>query len=207
MKKAPLMVLVMVALFVDGVQAAMSAGVFVLSAFPGTFAGAAAGCAMGSAVGGSLGCDIGGFLLGIVGSIPLINGVLATVTLPVGVILGFVISACLSMTIGAGLITLLMFSGMFYPKFLLPGGVAELIPGFNLIPTWTAITILSVLQKNKEKGGVVGTVASVATGNKVTAVASVAGARPRTPPPGRAMDGIQPAANDNNLPGAQRYAA
>jgi hypothetical protein len=141
--------LITLALLIDGMQAAFSAGVLILSAFPGTFGGAAAGCVAGNAVAGSIGCDIGGFLLGLVGSIPLINGLLSTVTMPVGAILGFAISACLSLTFGAGLITLLIFTGMFYPKYL-SGGIAELIPGINCIPFWTALTISSVMRKSAD---------------------------------------------------------
>jgi hypothetical protein len=193
--------LIMLALLIDGIQAGMSAAIFILSAFPGTFGGAAAGCAAGNAVAGQVGCSIGGFLLGLVGSIPLINGVLATVTMPVGVILGFAISVCLSLTLGAGLIMLLIIYGMFYPKYLMPGGISELIPGFDLIPGWTALTILCVLRKIRdEKTAQLKTAASVVL---------VEPASENLEQAARAVDGIRApaAADDNNAQASQRYAA
>ncbi len=138
--------LIILALFIDGIQAGLSAAVFILTAFPGTIGGAAAGCAAGAAVAGDIGCSFGGFLLGLLGSIPLINGALAVATMPVGVILGFAISICVSMTFGAGLVMLLILTGMFYPKYL-SGGITELIPGVNCMPFWTALTLASVIRK------------------------------------------------------------
>ena len=35
----------------------------------------------------------------------------------------------------------------FYPKYFLPGGITELIPGIDCLPLWTAITIASVIKK------------------------------------------------------------
>ncbi len=142
---------IVIALFIDGVQAAVSATLILIAAFPGTIGGAAAGCAAGNAVAGGVGCEIGGFLLGLLGSIPIINGGLALIAEPIGLVLGFAISICLSATLGFGLIMLLVFNGMFYPKYVYSGGIAELIPGFDLIPGWTAMTILSVIKKNKEE--------------------------------------------------------
>jgi hypothetical protein len=193
--------LIMLALFIDGIQAGMSAAIFILSAFPGTFGGAAAGCAAGNAVAGEIGCSIGGFLLGLVGSVPLINGVLATVTMPVGIILGFAISVCLSLTLGAGLIMLLIIYGMFYPKYLMPGGISELIPGFDLVPGWTALTILCVLRKVKDEKAaqLKASLSTVITEPLPEAADQVA----------RIVDGIRApiAANDNNAQVSQRYAA
>lgn len=152
--------LIMLALFIDGVQGAVSASLAIIAAFPGTVGGAAAGCAAGSAFLGSWACGVGGLVFGLLGSV---LDVAAPITEPIGLVIGFAVSICLSMTLGAGLIMLLILSGMYYPKFMLPGGVAELIPGFDLIPSWTAMTILCVLQKNKEEGGLLGTAAGVAT--------------------------------------------
>ena len=173
--------LIMVALFIDGLQAAISAALAIVAAFPGTVGGAAAGCAAGASVAGSLGCALGGFIVGILGSA---LDVAAPFTEPIGIMLGFAISVCLSFTLGAGLIMLLILAGMYYPKFMLGGGVAELIPGFDIIPGWTAMTILCVLKKSKEQGGVIGTVASMATAAASPSVSNIAGAA-------RAMDGIK----------------
>jgi hypothetical protein len=206
MKSAALIVF---ALFIDGAQAALSAGLFVISAFPGTFGGGALGCAGGAAVAGDIGCAIGGFLLGVFGSIPLINGALAVVTVPVGVMLGFAVSICLAVTLGAGLITLLIFNGMFYPKYLLPGGISEFIPGVSLIPAWTAIVIFSALQKNKdEKLALLEQAARPEAGSENSSV------RMQTNiPPKNSIDGIvryeKPSvpANENTRAERPRYAA
>jgi hypothetical protein len=172
---------IMLALFIDGIQAAVSASLALIAAFPGTVGGAAAGCAVGNGFFGSWGCTIGGFIFGLLGTS---LDVLAPVTEPIGLAIGFAVSICLSMTFGAGLIMLLLLNGMYYPKFLLPGGIAELIPGFDLIPSWTAMTILCVLQKSKEESGLLGGVASVAAAAASPTPASISNAV-------RTVDGIR----------------
>ncbi len=156
-------ILVLFALFIDGIQAALSGAILVITAFPGTFFGAAAGCVVGKSLLGEFGCSVGGFILGVLGSIPFVNGVLDVATVPIGLMLGFVFSICISCTLGVGLVTLLMFNNMFYPKYLLPGGITEILPGFGMLPTWTAITILSSIEHSKTQGGFIGTAATAAT--------------------------------------------
>lgn len=141
-------ILVPFGLFIDGIQAALSAGILAISMFPGTFAGGALGCIAGQQIAGDVGCGIGGFILGIAGSAA---NVIGPVTAPIGVMIGFALSICVALTLGSGFITLLIFSGMFYPKYVLPGGIGELIPGVSLIPAWTAIAIFSAVQKNKDE--------------------------------------------------------
>ncbi len=132
---------------------------------------------------------------GIFGALSLVPFI-GTAIEPVGIMVGFVIGTCLSATVGAGVIALLIFNGMFYPKYLLPGGINELIPGLNILPTWTAITVASVLRKNKEERE-----------KQELSTAEV------QPPPvleqPRSMDGIQPptAANANYAQQPKRYAA
>lgn len=141
------------------------------------------------------------FALGLIPFIGVVVG-------PIGIVLGFVISTCLSLVAGAALVTLLLLNGMFYPRFLLPGGITELIPGLNLLPTWTTVAILSVIQKNKEEGGKVGTAAGIATAIAKPSVQNVAKIAPTPRMPSR-VDGIQPpqAANNNDMPQVQSYAA
>lgn len=138
------------------------------------------------------------------GVIPFVGVVVG----PLGIVVGFVISTCLSLVMGAALVTLLLLNGMFYPRFLLPGGITELIPALNLLPTWTTVTILSIIQKNKEEGGKVGAAASIVTAIAKPSVQNVANAAPTPRLPSR-VDGIQPpqAANNNYAPQPQRYAA
>ncbi len=132
------------ALFIDGLQAAVAWGLATIAAFPGT----ATGCAVGAAAAGKVGC----LVLGLLGSLPIINGTLATVTIPIGIMLGLAISFCISATFGVALITLLAMDGMFYPKYILGGSVTELVPGINSIPAWSAMTVLCLLKKKKAEG-------------------------------------------------------
>lgn len=166
--------LIMFALIIDGLQALIGLGVSVIAAFPGTVGGAAAGCVAGQQVAGSLGCSIGGTLLGILGSVLPINGLLAPATIPIGLAIGFTIDVCLSLTLGAGLIFILFMFGMFYPKYVWSGGIAEFLPGFDILPGWTALVVFSILEKSKQEGGVLGTVAGVATLAASPTVANIA---------------------------------
>jgi hypothetical protein len=155
--------LIMFALIIDGLQALIGLGVSVIAAFPGTVGGAVGGCVAGQQVAGSLGCSIGGFVLGILGTVLPINGLLTPATIPLGMAIGFTIDVCLSLTLGSGLIFVLFMFGMFYPKYVWSGSIAEFLPGFDILPGWTAMVVLSILEKSKEERGVLGTVAGVAT--------------------------------------------
>lgn len=162
-------ILIVVALFIDGLQAAMSLMFFVLGA-----------------------------------SLTLIPfaGVAGA---PIGVGLGVAINFCLSATLGTGLIMLLIFNKMFYPRYVLPGGITEIFPGFSLVPTWTAIVILSILRKKKEE-------LTHAAPQAVSKTVTTTIQRPADTPeiPARQVDGIQaPTANNDNtrVPLTKRYAA
>lgn len=227
MKGMPLIVF---ALFLDGLQALISlslAGVFSATAMASPVVVGASGAVLGCVVGGLGGLVIAvvtsetvvgffgglaitasscagvGTLLWGVGS--AVGGAVGTALVPMGIIFGFAVDICLSATMGAGLIMLLIFNGMFYPKVLLPGGISEIIPGFGLLPTWTAITIFSLLRKKKEEGGggIVGAAAGVASAVAAPSASSIAGAVQGVAAavPQRPVDGIQPpaAANDNNI--------
>jgi len=142
--------LVLVALFIDGMQAAISWGIAVIAAFPGTIGGTAIGCAGGSEVAGEIGCWAGGGILGFLGSIPLINGALATVTIPLGIVIGLAINMTLSLVLGGALVFLLMLWGL-NPLQKLWWSGAELIPGINNVPCWTFFTISCIWAKNNNK--------------------------------------------------------
>lgn len=107
---------------------------------------------------------------------------------PVGVGLGMAINLCLSATLGAGLIMLLMFNRMFYPKYILPGGISEIFPGFSILPTWTAITVLSILQKKKDEIAHAA-MQSVAQPTQQSKMNAQVAATPEVPQ--RPVDGIQ----------------
>lgn len=222
--------LIVAALFLDGLQALISlslSGVFTVAGFAAPVAGGAAGGGLGCLIGGTIGIitaiatsETGvGFFAGLgiaaaactaaggvgVGIGSAAGTAVGGALLPLGVIIGFAVSICLSATMGAGLIMLLIFNKMFYPKYLLPGGVSEIIPGFGLLPTWTAITILSLLRKKKEEGGggIVGAAAGVVSAVSAPSASSIVGAAQGVAAavPQRPVDGIQPpvAANDNNI--------
>jgi len=174
--------LILPALFIDGIQAAITASLTLITAFPGTVGGAAVGCLLGNNFFGSLGCSIGGFVLGLLGSV---GDVLAPLTEPVGLMLAFAINLCLSATLGSGLIMLLIICGMYYPRYLLPGGISEIIPGLDIFPGWTALTILCVLRKIKdEKGGIAGAAAAMVTAAAAPSAESITQTA-------RAVDGIR----------------
>jgi hypothetical protein len=142
--------LILLALFIDGLQAAISLGISVVAAYPGTIGGATTGCIAGEQIAGSFGCWAGGIVVGTFGT--LLNPLLATVTIPVGIALSFAITTCISIVVGWGfLVPLLFFSGI-KPQRKLPWGLGEMIPGINNIPFWTFLTISSLWADATKKG-------------------------------------------------------
>ncbi len=155
--------LIIFALCIDGLQALIGLGISIIAAFPGTVGGAAAGCVGAQyIVAGKISCAVGGFVLGIIGSFPIINGALATVTVPLGMAVAFTIDICLSLTLGSGLIMALIFCGMFHPKYIWSGSIVEFLPCFDILPGWTAMVVLSIMETSKQKGGALGAAAGVA---------------------------------------------
>lgn len=142
--------LIIFGLFIDGLQASISIAIAAIAAFPPA-TGAGVGCAAAGYFLGKIGCLIGGTALGLLSSIPFVSVAIASVTVPIGIALGFAINVCLSLTLGAGLVTFLWFNGMLYPKYLL-NGIGEVMPGLNNIPFWTALVVLCLLRKNAEEG-------------------------------------------------------
>ncbi len=84
--------------------------------------------------------------------IPFIGVAISATSGPIGVVLGTVVSICISITMGGGLIAALALNGMFYPSKLIPA-FAELIPGLNNGPLWTVVVMRSMMQKYKEEHG------------------------------------------------------
>lgn len=109
------MPIIVLALFLDGLQAGISL------AFTGIFAS--------------------------LGVIPVIG----TGLFPLGIALGFVVSTCLSLTLGVGLGVVMKHADIFYPKYFIPGSIGEIIPGISVIPAWTSIVIASILRKNRDE--------------------------------------------------------
>ena len=111
------MPLILLALFIDGLQALLSVGFF------------------------TMGAGISAATLGAA----------AVVAVPVGIGLGFLTDVCVSVTFGAGLLFLLKYNDMFYPAYAFGGGLGELIPGLDILPGWTAMTVLSAIRKSREE--------------------------------------------------------
>ena len=153
------------AIAIDFFQAVISAGLFIIAAFPGTTAGTAAGCYIGQHIAGSWGCWAVGALLGAIGTW---GNVVAPATIPIGVMLGFAVNICISATFGLGLIILLWQFDMLYLPYVFSGGIMEFIPGIDDLPGWTTMTILCVVKKMAEDkamaGNAAGTFASFALG-------------------------------------------
>lgn len=143
------MFLLIFAIMIDALQWFVSAALSVVMMFPGTTIGAATGCLVGSKT--IIGCKAGAFMLGIIGSIPVVNGVVATFTEPVGIALGFVVSFCISASFGTLLVLGLMYCKMFYPKQFFFATGAEMIPGINLLPAWSALVVRAWLKKNAQE--------------------------------------------------------
>ncbi|HVU80119.1 MAG TPA: hypothetical protein VHD37_02020 [Candidatus Paceibacterota bacterium] len=159
--------LILLALFIDGLQAGISMLIALIAAVPGTALGAAGGALAGSWLCGWMGSTasaicgtVGGFVLGFAGT--WLDPALAVVSEPIGIAIGFAINICLSVTLGA---FLLMVMFVFLRKIYVTNlffGLGELIPGINNIPFWTAFVVISLVKKSKEDGSALGAVAAAA---------------------------------------------
>jgi len=81
---------------------------------------------------------------------------------PLGIGIGMAVDMCIGITMGSGLILALIMCGMFHPKYIWGGSIIKIIPGINVIPGWTGTVILSIIETNKQKGGLLGAAAGVA---------------------------------------------
>lgn len=138
-------IFILIALFIDGLQAAISWGIATIAAFPATTAGGVAGCWAGNQIAGQIGCWVGGGVLGLLGSTG--NVLVAPATIPVGIAIGFAVNVCLSIVLGwAFLVPLMMLFGVnvSWKRAVLGGG--EMVPGLNNIPFWTAFVAVSLWQ-------------------------------------------------------------
>ena len=140
------LLLLLLAVCIDALQFLISVGLFVFALFPGTTTGALTGCVVGSYVMGS--CKVGALVLGILGSFLNVS---AVALVPIGILMAIILSVAFSVTFGAALILLLIFTRMFYPGVIVATVTAELLPGVNLLPTWTGLVARSIYNKRKEE--------------------------------------------------------
>ncbi len=112
------------------------------------------GALTGAAV-GALSCwnSSGGVISGIIDAVKCgaaggtMGATLSAVGIPLGAGMGMAADFCISVTFGTMLVLALWNFGMFYPKYILSGGLFEMVPGFDALPGWTAMTIACVLRK------------------------------------------------------------
>lgn len=144
---------IVLALFIDGLQAMVSLAFAVIGANLGTVGGATAGAGAANWFCPSFATSaciwVGGFVGGVAGT--SLNPALAAVGVPLGIALGFAVNFTLSVTLGTGLVMLLAFSGMFHPARVIPAYLGEIIPGLNNIPAWTGLVLYSLYKKSKEE--------------------------------------------------------
>jgi hypothetical protein len=179
---------ILIALLIDGLQFFLDLAFTAIGAVSGTLGGAAAGayvCSPAGATVQSLCAAAGGFL----GTFT--NPALAAIMVPLCAFLGFVIGVVISLTIGSGLIFLLAYNGMYYPKPMGIGFITEIMPGFDMLPGWTTMVVICVF---KDAGlsaqgvlgfaGSVGSVMQQKAGNaqqEAPAVCKTTRNRPKTP--------------------------
>ena len=101
------------------------------------------------------GVEVGMAGIGVAPSvIPVIGVVIAGVTEPIGILMGIAASWSINITMGAGLLMLLAYNGMFGPaywRYITPGFIGETIPGINSLPFWVVIVILCIMKKTSEE--------------------------------------------------------
>ena len=85
--------------------------------------------------------------------IPVVGWFVGPAVQSVGLVLGMVISMCLSITMGGALMVALALNGMFYWSKLIPA-FAELIPGINNGPVWTIVVVRCMMKNYKDEHGV-----------------------------------------------------
>jgi len=114
-----------------------------------------------------------GFIV-VAGAVPIVGPIIGAIATPVGIILGFVISVTLSLTLGGIVVFLLKWQGMLYPGIAAMAFIGEGLPGFNLLPSWTALVVASYVRHMGEtsSGGVaaLATAASLAANPRMAAM-------------------------------------
>ncbi len=162
---------ILVALFIDGLKAivywvcfAMGSALMALTPLGAALAGCVAGATASSGVvSGVANCATGA----------IAGGIISPVGAPIGIGLGIVLSFCISITLGSGFLLLLAFNNLFYFRYAVGGGFAGMLPVLDVLPGWTAMTVLCILRHQKEELALEGNssaLLSLITGSKLGAV-------------------------------------
>ncbi|MGC9602427.1 MAG: hypothetical protein ABSE76_01650 [Minisyncoccia bacterium] len=170
---------------------------------------------------------ITGLTCGVSAGLVLIPGV--------GIALALVFSFCINVTMGSGLMLLLVTNGMYHPTWGPAGFIGSLIPGLDFLPFWLGIVIAGIVQDMSKEGGLAGkaiglvqTATAAASGNVTGTVQGIKNTTLSTKPVTIAQapandsetpqehtrptlqtknfDGITRAANDNFKPYVQKAA-
>jgi hypothetical protein len=138
------------ALILDGLQAMFALIFLALQAI--TPVGAGAGAGIGAAAfcwknsSGVIDGAINAVACGVGGA--GVGAALSALATPIGM----AIDVTLSIVVGGTLIMALAMSGMFYPGVILSAFMGEVVPFFNVLPFWTAMTWRCIqLKKKKEE--------------------------------------------------------
>ncbi len=94
----------------------------------------------------------------------------------IGIVLAIAVSTCINITMGSGLLILLISNKMLHPKFGRFGVVAGAIPPFNMLPIWIALVSAGIAQKMGEEKTALGAIARIATATNPTSLANPVGA-------------------------------
>jgi hypothetical protein len=86
----------------------------------------------------------------------------AVITEPIGIAVGFAISICISFTLGSVLVLFLQLIGVLDKKAALMAYIGEALPGFSMLPAWTALVIRCAMKDVKNE--LMGTVLNTAIG-------------------------------------------
>lgn len=178
--------IILLALFIDGFQALITVAFTGAGAMAGTVAGGVGALKFCENLPSGVvqACVAAGSLVGT-----LANPLIAGISIPLGVMLGFVMGTIASLTLGTVLVFILAWNDMFHPQSVVVAYLCEVIPGFDVLPAWTALAVRSVFQKEaadavaKASGGskLLQALTATASGDAVGAVKNVAQQNKTTP--------------------------
>lgn len=145
-----------IAVSIDAFELLIGIAIWAAFTTPGA-AGAIFGCALGANYlpinSAALGCGIGSFIGGAIHLLgdAFSGGALQGFLIEIGGGLSAVIDFCISATFGTGLVVMMIFTGMISPgKFFswrrTPFIIAKLLPGIDMIPGYTGMVVMTVLE-------------------------------------------------------------